>query len=430
MPVVSTIAMRFDMSNKQLRLLAAATLMTTSLAAHAQLPWSEQTHQIAFGDFNGDGKTDLLYLARDSAQTSGIALSNNAGPFTAVQAWPSNYLGIAWHSGNYNPIVADFNGDGKADILMQRQTAADHYLLFATSTGQITAISQTIGNTLGGQTWSADGHHLVPGDFNGDGKADLFLQSATAAGLNAVFLAGSSGTFASAQQTWGNTHLGFKWSLKNAVVLAADFNADEKADLFIQAKPQITIIDYDVPFPVPAYSPGSFGIANAKAANGNGELFYTPALQIWDRKFQGVDWSAAFYDAVVGDFNGDGRADIILQAKKAGATNSQFNVSASGQITSASVLTDPTVLNATGDQYRLFAANFDGTPGAGVYIQAVSSGGTSLIAWNSTATSSWSDSYEYDALGRLRKVTYQNGAITNYTLDPAGNRTNVTTTTP
>ena len=326
------------MSNQYLRLLAAGVMLTASYVANAQLPWSDQTHQIAFGDFNGDGKTDLLYVARDPSQTSGIAISIGAGPYSLSQSWPSNHLGIAWGNANYKPVVADFNGDHKADILLQRQTPGDHYLLFANAAGQITAISQTIANTQGGQTWSADGHRIVAGDFNGDGKADLFLQSATVAGLNAVYLANSSGTFSSAQQTWGNAHVGFQWAVPKANVTAADFNGDGKADLFIQAKPDIVLIDFDVVLPVPTYRPGSFGIANAKSANGNGEIFYTPALQIWDRQYQGVDWSAANYDAVVGDFNGDGRADLFLQGKRAGFSNAQFNVSAAGQIVSANVL--------------------------------------------------------------------------------------------
>jgi YD repeat-containing protein len=412
-----------------LRSVFAAILISAAGSAHAQLPWSDETHDIAFGDFNGDGKTDLVYIAQSSGANSGIALSNNAGPYNVAQSWASNYLGIAWHSSTYKPTVGDFNGDGKADLFLHRQTPGDHYLLFANASGQINAISQTIPNNQGSQLWSADAHRILAGDFNGDARADLFLQSVDPNGLNAVFLANGSGQFSSAQQTWGNVHLGFKWSVKNAVVHAGDFNGDAKVDLFVQAKPDIALIDYDIPFPVPVYPPGRFGIANAKATNGNGEIFYTPALQIWDRRYQNVDWSAANFDAVIGDFDGDGRADIILQGRRAGLTNAQFVVSSGGQVTSGNVLTDPVLLTATADQFRLFSGNFDGTGGAGVYLQAVGSGGTSSIAWNSTS-GAWVERYEYDALGRLRKVTFANGAVTNYTLDNAGNRTNVTTTVP
>jgi hypothetical protein len=433
MPVVSTIAMRIDMSNKKFRFLTAIALVTASFAVHAQLPWSEQTHQIAFGDFNGDHRTDVLHIARDSSQSSGIALSTGSGPYATGQTWASNYLGIAWHSATYKPIVGDFNGDGRADILMQRQTAGDHYLLFANAAGQITAITQNIGNTLGGQTWSPDGHRIVAGDFNGDHKTDLFLQSAKVSGLNAIFLAGSSGTFSSAQQTWGNVHIGFQWSATKATVYPGDFDGDGKDDLFIQAKPDIVIIDYEIPFPVPSYRPGSFGIANAKAPNGGGEIFYTPALQIWDRKFQNADWSAMFYDAAVGDFNGDGRDDILLQGRSPGKLNSMFLVSSSGQVSSGDALTDTTIRNATGDVYRIYAVNFAGIPSSAVYMQAVSSGGTSSIAWNGTPTlGSETITYTYDAKGRLTKVvhagTVNDGVKTCHSLDKAGNRTSVVTT--
>jgi YD repeat-containing protein len=420
-----------NMTHKNVRrLVGGLFLLAAASAAQAQLPWSDETHQIAFGDFNGDGRTDLVFVAKSAGENSGIALSNGAGPYNITQTWASSFLGIAWHSGTYLPVVADFSGDGKADIFLQRQGQGDHYLLHSNAQGQIVAINQTLPFNHGGQIWSADAHRIVAGDFNGDTKADLFLQSVDPDGLNAVYLAGGSGTFGSAQQTWGNIHIGFRWSLRNAVVHAGDFNGDGKADLFVQAKPDIVIIDYDVPFPVPAYRTGSFGVANAKAANGNGEIFYTPALQIWDRNYLGADWSASNYDAIVGDFNGDGRADVILQGKRLGMTNSQFNTSSSGQFTTTNVLTDSTLLNATANVYRLYAANLDGTPGTGVYLQSVSSGGTSSIAMNSTATFSWTDTFEYDALGRLRSVTNQNETTTNYTLDAAGNRTNVTTSVP
>src|SRR6187455_1399902 len=100
------------MSESKFRFMAVIALLAASTTAHAQLPWSEQTHQIAFGDFNGDHRTDVLYVARDPAQSSGIALSTGSGPYGSGQTWPSNHLGISWANAAYKPIVADFNGDG------------------------------------------------------------------------------------------------------------------------------------------------------------------------------------------------------------------------------------------------------------------------------------------------------------------------------
>src|ERR1041384_4613516 len=144
-------------------------IATTLIASAAQMtmagtPWSESTHQLSFGDFNGDGRADVLYIAKDPTLPSGIALSDGPAPSVNHQSWPSNYLGIPWHSGIYKAFVADFNGDSRADILLQRQSPGDHYLLLSNGAGQITAISQAIPNVLDQQTWSADAHRVVVGD--------------------------------------------------------------------------------------------------------------------------------------------------------------------------------------------------------------------------------------------------------------------------
>lgn len=406
-----------------------ALLACGAVSAQTSLPWSDETHAIAFGDFNGDGKTDLLYIPRASGQLSGVALSNNAGPHILGQTWSGNHLGIEWSGSTFEPIAGDFNGDGRADVFLQRKSPGDHYVLLASAEGRFTAINQSIPSSFAGQIWSADSHRIVAGDFNGDGRADLFLQASRPQDLNAVFLANAAGMFDVPQQTWGNAHLGFKWSLQNAVVQAADFDGDGKADLFVQARPDVAIIGHAPAFPVSFHPPGRFGIANARAMNGSGQIFFAPALQIWDRVHRDADWSAANFDSVVGDFSGDGKADILLQSRRAGIPSAEFVVSASGTVTDGNVLTDPRLLNASADRYRLHAANFDGTAAAGVYLQAIASGGSSEIAWNSAA-GSWTERYAYDALGRLRQVTFANGAVSAYAIDKAGNRTSLSSSAP
>lgn len=55
----------------------------------------------------------------------------------------------------------------------------------------------------------------------------------------------------------------------------------------------------------------------------------------------------------------------------------------------------------------------------------LSSAAVAALAWGAP---SWAITYEYDALGRLTKITYDDGKIVQYQYDAAGNRTIVTGT--
>lgn len=79
-------------------------------------------------------------------------------------------------------------------------------------------------------------------------------------------------------------------------------------------------------------------------------------------------------------------------------------------------------------QAKVLAANLRGLGSASMNMLPTSSSAV-LFALQSTI-GSWTERYEYDAAGRLRKVIFANGAATNYTLDNADNRTNVNSTVP
>jgi hypothetical protein len=368
----------------------------------AATPWNAQDYDLHSGDFNGDGKADLLYIAKSPASSSGIATSYESNLNTIWQSWPSNYLGIPWHGGQYSALVGDFNDDGKSDVLLQRATAGD--------------ISQTIGQSHLSLTWSKDQHTILPGDFSGVAGDDLFFQAATPPGLNAVPLSNSSGLFQSnpAQTFTNDTWPAFKWSRNHSVISVGDFNGDGRADLLIQARPNFVIVDYDPMIPVPVYSPNSFGVVYSA---GGATPFQQAGVQQWSRNNNGVDWSPMRAVAIVGDFDNDGRDDVLLQARSAGRPNYLLTGNASGAAFSTPVTVTTNVI-VSADGARLIAGRFGGSgAGAGVYVQATT---VEIV------------SYSYDARGRLKTVArtggVNNNVQTQYTYDKTNNRTAVVTT--
>jgi hypothetical protein len=112
------------------------------------------------GDFNGDGKTDLLHLCCDAYVHTW--LSNGDGTYSAPLFDPPDTYIVPLGS----VYVADVNGDGKSDVL---HICCDTYLHTWLSNGDgsynVTIYSPP-GHILAGGTWKT-------ADINGDYKSDL-----------------------------------------------------------------------------------------------------------------------------------------------------------------------------------------------------------------------------------------------------------------
>lgn len=98
-------------------LLVAVAALWVRIAVCA--PFSADTHDVYPGDFNGDGKSDLLVIAKDPAGLSGIYATDASGqPSTQLQSWNSGYLGISWHNNRYTAIIGNFDGLNGDDVLL------------------------------------------------------------------------------------------------------------------------------------------------------------------------------------------------------------------------------------------------------------------------------------------------------------------------
>jgi len=357
---------------KTLLVLAA---LSASVMVQAQSAWSSQDYDLYPGDFNGDGLTDMLYIAKDPAHLSGIVLSDGVGLNTPFQTWDNAYLGIPWTGGLYNIIVADFNGDGKADLFLQRTTPGDHYLLLTEDSG-VAAISQTVPNDTAGLAWSADQHRLLSADFNGDGKADLFFQPTDSKGLSAVVLADPNGQFTSKEpdQSWNDGYEGFNWATSESAVYAGDFNGDGLGDLLVQALPTWgTGPGTSVPA---QFEPNSNGVTLVQASK---QIFALEGVQAWSENGFSANWSPLATSILVGDFNADGRSDVLLQ----GQTAMDASYLLYGSIPGA-IFTDATFLAGAAlpaaDSFRPLVGHFTSERVSGLYFQSIRPDQTNFMA--------------------------------------------------
>src|SRR5947207_2089137 len=140
---------------------------------------------VAAGDFNGDGKMDLVGLSInsgiDAVRVVTVLLGNGDGTFRPPISTNGNW---GQGSGPYSIVVGDFDRDGRTDVVV-----TDEYLSVLKGNGDGTfkapASQPRMNNT------SLD---LKVGDFNGDGRYDLVSSGIFTSGALQVLLGNGDGT--------------------------------------------------------------------------------------------------------------------------------------------------------------------------------------------------------------------------------------------
>ncbi len=175
------------------------------------------------GDFNGDGRTDILRWSDDYAQNI-LLLGNGESYFTQPANFniKNTYLSNSSHT--FGSLLGDFNGDGRTDIVRWSDQYQDNVLYLSNGDGSFTqAPAFNIKNTNLSHSNHSVGSLL--GDFDGDGRTDIVRWSDQYQN-NALYLSNGDGSFTQAPSfNIKNTYL----SLGNTTLsLLADFNGDRQ----------------------------------------------------------------------------------------------------------------------------------------------------------------------------------------------------------
>ena len=176
---------------------------------------------VGTGDFNGDGKTDVLL--RDSNGTISDWLIGTPdetivdvpnAPFLSSNAFAAN-PGPGWDVAG----IGDFNADGRSDVLLRNVNGT---------------ITEWLGQANGSFTWNAPATYgletswqvAATGDFDGDGHSDLLLRNID--GTVTEWLGQANGTF-----SW-NAAATYPLDLAWNPTGVGDFNGDGRSDLLLR----------------------------------------------------------------------------------------------------------------------------------------------------------------------------------------------------
>ena len=114
-------------------------------------------------DFNGDGLSDILWRNDNGALTDWLGTATGGFAYNSASAGAFAAVGTDWHVVG----TGDFNGDGRADILWRNDSGALTDWL-GTASGGFVDNSASAYAVVGTDWKVAD-----TGDFNGDGRIDI-----------------------------------------------------------------------------------------------------------------------------------------------------------------------------------------------------------------------------------------------------------------
>jgi hypothetical protein len=259
----------------------SASFAQLAFNPHQAAPLPNRSGIGPHGDFNGDGREDILASVHNSSTGNYdevLYLSTADGTYDAPRTMPA-----------YVSAIGDFNHDGKLDFANTESTSISVYL--GNGDGTFQAAKTFIGANATVQT-------LLAADLNHDNKTDLVELLQASSGLSSslqLWISNGDGTFTKGQTI--STSVGPVANQKAAYGLVGDFDGD--------GKPDVAVI---------------YGYVDQ-----NSETVAAPStVQIWYGDGAGHLGTTPSYFAdpnknsddqpFVADLNNDGKSDIVFTA--------------------------------------------------------------------------------------------------------------------
>ena len=227
-------------------------------------------------DVNGDTKADIVAFGNNGVS---VALSNGSD-FNNARLWVNDFgYNQGWRNDKGLRMLADVNGDNQADIVAFGNAGVSVALSGGSSFVNARRWVDDFGYNQG---WRNDKGLRYMADVNGDTKADI-----VAFGNNGVSVAISNGnSFVNAQRWVDDFGYNQGWRNEKGLRMMSDVNDDGKADIV------------------------AFGNNGVSIAISNGSDFENSSRWLDDMGYD-QGWRNDTHLRVTSDVNGDGYADVV-----------------------------------------------------------------------------------------------------------------------
>jgi hypothetical protein len=278
------------------------------------------------GDINGDGLSDIL-VGNGANSYIIFGKTSSIGKVTLATLGTNGFEFTSSSVINEPSVVGDVNGDGYEDMLFNNSTNFNNYLVFGGTNftpGGSVALPSTLGSgavatgtgtgtsyvsITNGASYNSGGViSTLHGDFNGDGYSDFALAQTptTGFGTGPVYVYyGSSNVSAWNSATLTSPTNGRGFVINGLTGLNfIKFESTNMGDINGDGMDDIVFNDGDTRAFVLLGKTNSTSVNTADLAAGNGGFIINAGT---------LNANSSLWDAdVVGDFNGDGLADMVV----------------------------------------------------------------------------------------------------------------------